>query len=475
MSSTPTTQGIRYARDYAIESLTLLSATFALDVKNIMIELSYNEDLFNNVASGYLMVTDAMGYIEVLELTGNEFLRMTFSKTANDSSIIDKIFRVYKVAKRELVNNMNTESYCLYFTSEETILNEQHKVCRAYPGQLITDNIIDILRQDLKVPSNKLNPANFETTYGRYDFVIPNIKPFDAINWMSIYARPSDNNPGSDMLMFENKFGFNFKSLQSLLDTSKNKIYNYYTYNPKNMSSVDIMGDALNVTTYEIMNSYDSLGAINSGIFANRLLSIDILSRTKKITDFDYSNYNGKLGAKKLNEYNISNNFTNRYGEGMNDTPQAVFKMVFSNFGQKKLPYVKEQGDTAVANDIYAETYIPYRTAQLALSNYTRLKISLPGDSSLTVGMNISFDLLSLNPDKTKKARDPYYSGNYLVTGVRHMITMQEYKTILEICKESVTRPYSSPDNESVVWSNTVKGILSEENNFGNGVVGVIE
>jgi hypothetical protein len=45
--------------------------------------------------------------------------------------------------------------------------------------------------------------------------------------------------------------------------------------------------------------------------------------------------------------------------------------MVFSNFGQKQLTYVKDQDDTAVANDIYAETYIPFRTAQLALSTYT--------------------------------------------------------------------------------------------------------
>ena len=449
---------MRFATDYAIESLVLLSATFALDMKNIMLELSYNEDLFNNVASGYLMVTDAMGYIEVLELTGNEFLKMTFSKTVNDSSPINKIFRVYKVAKRELVNNMNTESYCLYFTSEETLLNEQHKVCRAYPNQLISNNVMDILKQDLMVPGNKI--GQIESTYGQYDFIIPNIKPFDAINWMSTYARPGSKSPGSDMILFENKYGFNFRSLQSLMDTSKNTIYNYYAYNPKNTSSVDVKSDIINVTAYDIMNSYDSLAGINSGIFANRLLSVDILSRTKKITDFDYAKYNGKMGAKKLNKHNISNNFKNRYGEEMKDAPQGVFKMIFSNFDQKKIPYVKEQGETAVANDIYAETYIPFRTAQLALSNYTRLKISIPGDSSLTVGMNISFDLLSLNPNKTKKARDPYYSGNYLITGVRHMITMQEYKTVLEICKESVTRPYSSPDNDSVIWSNTVKGIL---------------
>jgi hypothetical protein len=461
MADTPSVQGIRYPKDYALSTLTLLTATGSMDLKNIMVELSYHEDLFNNVTSGYLMVSDSMGYIELLQMTGNEYLRVAFSKTANDPNGFDRLFRMYKVAKRKLENNMYTESYCLYFCSEEMILNEQYKVCRAYPNKTITDNIIDILQRDLNVPTNKLNESNFETSYGNYNFVVPTIKPFDAINWMSVYARPSDSKPGADMLLYENKFGFNFRSLQTLMDTSKNTVYNNYTYNPKNTSSIDIGHDAYNVLTYEIMNSFDSLGAINSGIFANRLMSIDPITRRTKITDFDYSKYTNELKARKLNSSPISNNFQNRFQDGLNNTPQSVFKLVFSNFGQRQVQYVQQQDPSAntIANDIYAETYIPYRTAQLALSNYTRIKISVPGDAALTVGLIVNFQLLSLNPNN--KTIDPYYSGNYLITAVRHMITMNEYKTVLEISKESVTKAYASPDNTSSIWQNTSSGLLN--------------
>lgn len=459
MAGTPSVQGIRYPKDYALDSLVLLSAAGSMDMKNIMVELSYHEDLFNNIISGYLLVTDSIGYIELMQLTGNEFLRLAFSKTANDPNVTDRLFRIYKVDKRKFENNMYTESYCLYFCSEEMILNEQYKVCRAYPGQIITDNVKDILKTDLGVPDNKLNDANFEITYGKYNFVVPTIKPFDAINWMSVYARPSDNKPGADMVLFENKFGFNFKSIQSLMDTSKNPVYNTYSYNPKNTSSVVISQDVYNITTLEIMNSYDALGAINSGIFANQLMSIDPITRRKKVTNFDYGKY--RMDAVKLNPHPVSNNFQNRFQDGLNQTPQSVFKLVFSNFGQRNVQYVKEQDPSAstVANDIYAETYIPYRTAQLALSNYTRVKISLPGDAGLTVGKIIALDVLSLSP--TNKIKDPFYSGNYLITAVRHMITMNEYKTVLEISKESVTQPYASPDNTSTLWQNTVAGVLN--------------
>ena len=54
---------------------------------------------------------------------------------------------------------------------------------------------------------------------------------------------------------------------------------------------------------------------------------------------------------------------------------------------------------------------------------------------------------------------DKYYSGNYLITGVRHLINPTEYKTILEITKESVPVAYPSNNNGTPLWSNAVKGI----------------
>jgi hypothetical protein len=62
-SQVPLSPGIRYPQDYSIENLTILSATGAFDLKNIRVELSYHEDLFNNTASGYLMLAESMKYV----------------------------------------------------------------------------------------------------------------------------------------------------------------------------------------------------------------------------------------------------------------------------------------------------------------------------------------------------------------------------------------------------------------------------
>ena len=440
--------GIIYPNDYTLINLLLLTSVAAFDVKNILVELSYNEDLFTNSASGYLMVVDSTGYIEKLNMNGNEFIRMTFGKADDTINVVDKIFRVFKVSKRTPENDGNTETYSLYFCSEELVLSEQHKISKSYKAKDITTNVMDILTNYLKVPNNKLGVI--EQTLGVYDFIVPNLKPFDAINWMSTYARPDATKYGADFLFFEDKFGYNFRSIQSLI---VQPIYNTYSYNPKNISQT-LTDKTYNVSTYEIMDSYDTLGAINSGIFANQLISVDPLLRRYRITNFDYGAYS--TSAKKLNNSPITNNYKNRFDEGINQTPQAVTKLVFSNFNQTDSSLVKAKG--GVGHDIFAETYIPYRTAQLPLLNYTRIKISVPGDSALTIGRTISFNLLS--KDAIKKEPDGFYSGNYLITAVRHLLTVHKYTTILELAKDSTVNMYSTVDNNLPVWKDTAKGII---------------
>jgi hypothetical protein len=450
--NTPVSPGIRYPNDYSLKTLTILTAVTTFDVKSILVELSINEDIYNNTMSGYLMVVDASGFIESLQMNGNEFIRITLNKIANDSTnAIDRIFRIFKVAKRNPENDGNTETYSLYFCSEELLLSEQYKVNKSYKGKDITSNILDILNTYLKIPKNKVGVI--ENTYGVYDFIIPNLKPFDAINWMSNYARPAPGAIGSDMLFYENKFGFNFRSLQNLF---KGVVYNNYSYNPKNYNLTNsYLGKderLFNVMSYEIMDSFDTLGAINQGVFANRLLSVDPLLRRFKVTDFDYGSYSS--AAKKLNNFPVTNNYKNRFGDALNQTPQALYKFVLSNYNQSDSEYIK--ANDSVQHDIMAETYIPNRTAQIPLLSYTRVKISVPGDVALTVGRIVNFSLLSKNPNNREP--DDFYSGNYLITAVRHMVTLNEYKTVLELAKESTVRQYSAINNTSTLWQNTAKG-----------------
>lgn len=448
--------GILNTRDYNLSRLEILTSVGLVDLRFIMTELSYHEDLFGDAVSGYVLVTEANAYSELFSLTGNEFLYIEFSKTKDLTDKISRTFRAYALGDRKLSGNMTTESYKINFCSEELFLSEQYKVSKAYTNQTINAIITDIctMKPGLNIGSKKFKPENISKTYGNYSFVIPNLKPFDAINWLSTYARPlPEDGTGADMIFYENKNGFNFKSLQTL--TGPNAVsYNSYRYDPKNLfapgdRNFDLTEEVYNVTTYEILDSYDSLRATNSGMFANQLLSVDVLTRNRKTTNFNYKEYWDNPNTHGLNWNPITNEYKNRNGDMVNETSQAMLKLVFSNFDSSN-SQVAKNNPGAVAPNIFAETYIPYRTAQLALVNYTRMKISIPGDPVLTVGEIIYFELPSRNPNTPTV--DRYYSGYYLVTAVRHMITESDFKTVVEIAKESSHTAYPNPPSDSPTW-----------------------
>jgi hypothetical protein len=367
------------------------------------------------------------------------------TRSVDDSAKIIRTFRIYKIGNRKPSGNISSEFFTVYFCSEEMLLSEQLKLSKGFKGQQISDIIKTILtdKNSLNVRSKKIQ--YIEPTFGTYDFIVPRLKPLEAISWLSTYARPYKPAEGADMLFFETKFGFNFRSLQSMFG---DPVYTTYKYQAKNLDdkSLPMQEKLLTVLEYEFNKPYDILNQINSGSIASRTISIDPLSRTYKTTDFDINKY--KATAKTLNQNLPTNDLKNRLGKKSSESAESVVKVVTSNAGQQVVPYIKET-DSA-SKDIFIETYVPNRTAQISLANYTSMKIAIPGDPGITAGRTINFNLLSLYQGDTRKV-DELYSGKYLVTAVRHIISVPDsYQTILEICKDSSITPLPEVNQASV-------------------------
>ena len=445
--------GAYYPQDYSLESINFLTGSGQrFEMKKMLLELSYYEDIYSFSVSGYLTITDAQGYIELLDLTGNEFIEIIFAKTKNASNTNKQVYRVYKIGDRKPVGNLNSENYTFYFCSEELLLSEQTKISKSYKGKEIDKVITDILVDKLKVKKEKIR---VERTNGINDFIVPRFKPFEAISWLSTYARPKGTGEiGADMLFFETKDGFNFRSLQSMF---KDDIYTTYKYQQQGIEdkTQSFQEKTISVLDYEFVKVYDMMNDVNSGTLSNRLISLDTMARTSKVTDFNYLKY--KSQAKTLNPGSPTNSLKNRLGLTNADSYNASFKVATSNAFQQNQPYIKQAINGGVAKDIAIETYVPNRTAQISLANYTVLKIKIPGDSGITVGRTINFNLLTLKPTTETKNLDEFYSGKYLVTAVRHIIQPTVFQTVLEIAKDSTPKPYSGINNDSDIWQNTVR------------------
>jgi len=446
--------GVYFPQDYYLKTLNFLTASGnRMEMRKLFRELSYYEDIYTFTVSGYVKIEDSQGFIESLQLTGNEYMEVNFGKLKNGPNKDDQLFRVYKVGNKEATGNQNTHYYTLYFCSEELILSEQIKISKSYKGMKISDIVSDVLQSQLNVDDTKINTV--EETTGLYDFIVPRFKPFETISWVSTYARPKATGTiGADMLFFETREGFNFRSLQSMF---QDDVYATYKYQQKNLDDKEqpIQDKVTTVLEYEFTKTFDVVNDISSGSFANRLITLDPTTRSFITTDFNYDEF--KDQAKSLNDNGVTNNLENRFGKTLSQTADAVTKLLASNTNEAQNSYIKSK-EAGFAKDIYAETYVPQRTAQLNLANYNVAKIAIPGDPGISAGKVIEFSLMTIKPGTKSRELDRFYSGKYLVTAVRHVIQPQSgsYQTILEIAKDSSKTQFETVDNSNSVWKDSI-------------------
>jgi hypothetical protein len=473
-------EGYAYSRDFKVIALNILSSGSPepINLKPMMSEFIYHEDMFAHTTTGTLLLTDSQGIIEKLSLHGNEYLRVKIAKdkespdNSDGSTVIDKLFRLYKISHRQKTDNEATENYLIYFCSDENFVSEQYKISKSYSGKKVSEIITDILQNQLNVQDvaagGKYDATKIEETQGVYSFIVPNFHPFEAINWVTQFALPADSTcVGADMIFFEDGYGYVFASMQTLM--KQPSVYTF-VYGPKNLSQEffsDLTDQTFNVLSWKVEKSLDSLHGVNSGVFANRLISLDPLQMTANTTDFSYADYSKQ--AQSLNNNNpVINGLQNRNGDALHQTPMATLRMAVSNANQSQNPYISKYPGS-VTKDVFIEKVLTHRKAQMHTNTYHKIRISVAGNPYFTVGQVVTFNLLSNTPsgsDEVPKELDKVYSGNYLVAATKHQIQTGGYTTMLELIKESLPnnfeeQGYFDVDNNASIWKNTVQGNLA--------------
>ena len=85
------------------------------------------------------------------------------------------------------------------------------------------------------------------------------------------------------------------------------------------------------------------------------------------------------------------------------------------------------------------------RQSQLnQLINGTRLQLVVKGQTYIEAGDVINFELRGVDHKNSEGRPDPQYAGRYVITSIRHRVTSDEYKMVLECVKDSVFSQYTS-------------------------------
>lgn len=419
---------------FHIHEMTITTKIGKIDISSMFEEVSLFDNIYKPCVDGYIAIYDAAGMSTKLLLDGSEKLNIRISKSKDDPdfSSYARSFRIYKQTDKNVVNS-TSERYKLHFVSEEFITSSLSTLSFSYNGSY-SDLAYNILINFMGVDPKKI--VNFTPSLGVRTIVVPNLKPIDAVQYCSRYALDYfDEKP--TFLFYENTKGYNFTSLNEML--TGNSIAKVF-YQPKNIipkQAGGLLSDIWSARYMKVLQNYNYLKGINQGQYAATVQTFDPITGTISSQESGPRQYISKTaGDTQVNLPKIYNagGVTNFDAKGSRIVTYPSLS------ASSKSQYVKDHDPSSIQK-IEPEENIHILRSQVFDHLETKcIKLVLPGNFDIASGLMIDVEV----PYFAEKSRDGLdyidtnYSGKYLISAVRHVISFDKHETIFEVVTNSV-------------------------------------
>ena len=454
---------IEFAGDYNLDNVFLHNHMGEItDIKRVMVELNIYESIYSNGLTGSIVVGDAQNLIGKLQINGTERISFKLSTpgTENQRDMVDASvetghpFHIYKITDRRQLNS-NTLLYTLHFASREFMRNLRTKVSQAYNGRLDM-SVLQILTDKEYLDSKK--QISFEPCGNSDKIVIPNLRPYDAINMIAKRSLPEKSN-GVGYYFYETTKGIYFRSWDNMVSVRGSydrPIKQEFNYMPMNIDRIaakynKILHDYQSVESYRFINNFHDVAANTVlGTYAHNVITYNIFNKSYKKSDYNY-------------EYEFANSkHTDVANEKSNRERYAIAASSFVDEDDKKISDYKEsrvslqpttqflhneEKGAGYGIDVLQDgiKHAQGESQVNQVTNGTVLTMVVKGQSYLEAGDLIKFNLLT-NDSSNATLQDPQYSGKYVITKIRHQINSKKYTMALECAKDSVRSGFSSSD-----------------------------
>lgn len=387
--------------------LTKPGRPYSVDIRGQMISASIFEDMEEPSIMLEMLMQDSINLVQDFPIIGEEILDITYLTPGREKPT-RLSFRVFSVESTSVAPTAKASMYVIKAVSQIHFFNIFNNISKSY-NTTISDIVEDILKQVASFTDRKTIRTFIEPTKGIVPITIPRMQPFAAVDMLRQRAVSKDYPSGGVFVFFENQYGIQFRSVEGIVTEGKKEVGSkIFTHAPDTKS--DNERDQYkfrNIINYQHLGRFDTVNKIQGGMLNTEVQSFDIL--TKTLTSDVYSlSENARLypttdGKNKLPN---TNEFITRY-EGTSPNRMVVPK------------------DSARGDDFIHAT-LGLKNAYTLLINQNIIRILIHGDSYMSVGDVIEVNLPEVSGTTEKKTKDRLSSGNYLVTKLRHNITMEE-------------------------------------------------
>ena len=439
-----------------------------VDLSNAIRSIEYFEDILLPSISMKLEVVSTVNIVSELMITGGEMVAMDLETGSgefkfgelddNGDIVVGKNNELYVYKVSAIDSQRQASKFTIHLVSAEYLINETSRCNFKFKSKKVDQ----LVRQILGPHVMNINPDRIsfiEETKNTYSFMGNMRKPFYTIQWLcpksvSNTLSKSKGEDGKDgttngkakgtsgFMFFENKNGFNFRSIDGLVSetreyegSSDNKIVNYEIHGTKEqpyewrgMGAIDSNKRNANfqILNYIVEKNTDIRKALITGMYINQTQYYNVLTH-----EMSYYNYNlaDEIEDKKLAGDPIPKI------PFINDIEKSVSRFMFriSDHGAMG---VGEDGLEPSGGENAERTDISKSLARYNLLFTQSLNISIPMNVNMKVGDIIVCKFPRLN-DGEAKEHDPNLSGKYLIRALRHHFEPNVNATYLKLVRDS--------------------------------------
>lgn len=450
---------LQFAGEFLLEECKLLTTKgLELDISALVENINIYEDIFSMTVSGDILFKDTNNLVLNAPIIGEEKLLLKIQtpqqspKLHNDdeTSVIDYVTTPLQVYKINTVTGVGDQALMvsLNFTTQEAFRNQISKVSQSYKGDP-ADIVEKILRDQNYLDSTR--KLFVEPTANHVKMVVPNKKPFMAIQHLCEISNSKQNKEAPSYLFYETTKGFHFRTIDGLCTQEPSMVYKENVPNQlSSQGTVDPVKNLETINEFSVLSTKDTIYNMSEGFYSSKLRVHDLYNKTLKDYDFNYlENFEKDThtdGASPI----ISKASDARTQKGLTEYPDT--KLYVSTTSATKHFY--ESKDYPYQSDNLERTLQRRKSRMRQLQRGIKLQVKAPGQTYIQAGDIVQLDIGSSSASTSDKL-DKQLSGKHLVTTIRHEFNMgadPRHQLYLETVKDSLEEDFPSTGPQ---YSNT--------------------
>lgn len=377
-----------------------------IDIIGQTIAFSVYEDVEEASLLLEITLVDSLNLVQNYPIIGEEVIEISFVTPGRENTY-KKTFYVYSIENTSSNPNAKASTYTLKAVTPLHYFSSRFTIQKSY--NTTVDQIVRDIVNDITV-SNGLSTTRLhtETTKGLIPITIPMLPAFEAIDFVKQRAVSAEYPSGGAFLFFENQYGYQFRSIEGVIDEGKKQVATKeFTYEPATNSDKQRSQYSFrNILNYQHISKFDSINKIVNGAVNNTVSAFNVFTKQVENTKFNFAEK-----AKTFTSTDEKSRMPNSLG----------FLERFKNQGQEY--YMSK--DSSKGND-YFDLMYGSKSSYAKMFNENVVRVLINGDNYISAGDVIKLNLPDTSGTTEKKYGDRMNSGNYLITKLRHIISTEQ-------------------------------------------------